>query len=92
MCLIMTLAHMLMIDQGSYGVFVTAGVLQGVVNGMAVAQGPAIIYEAVGLDVYPHAMGLVNVMYGVGDVMINIFGGESLFVCVFRQYLTRELF
>lgn len=75
-CLCMTAAHLLMVDQDSYRVIVAICLLESALYGIAMSLGPVMIYEAVGLTKYPNAMALLNVMYGVGDVLVNWLGGE----------------
>lgn len=65
-----------MVDQDSYRVIVAVCLLESAFYGTAMSLGPVMIYEAVGLTKYPNAVALLNVMYGVGDVLVNWLGGE----------------
>lgn len=48
----------------------------GITMGTAAAQTPAIMYEASGLDRYPQGMAMVNVMYGIGELVGALIGGK----------------
>lgn len=58
-----------------YTALVCACVLYGVVYGILVAQGPTIMFEASGPELYPRAMAFMNLCYGVGNFSAGLLGG-----------------
>ncbi|KAL4218099.1 hypothetical protein ACF0H5_022835 [Mactra antiquata] len=75
LCPLIAGGHALVINLTDYWALFFACIIQGTTFGMNISQTPAIMFEVSGLDRYPQAMSLVNLMYGFGNVFSNAFGG-----------------
>ena len=72
-------AHVLVINVYDLGLLIFACMLYGATFGVTVAQAPAIMYEATGLERYPQGMAFLNLAYGVGNFSGGFFGGKYIF-------------
>ena len=52
-----------------------ANLVYGIANGVTVAQEPAIMFEASGIERYPNGIALMNMMYGIGNFVGGVLGG-----------------
>ncbi|KAL4217632.1 hypothetical protein ACF0H5_022374 [Mactra antiquata] len=72
---IVGISHMLVLNFFDYWPLFGANLLYGTAFGVTVAQEPAIMFEASGLERYPKGIALMNLMYGIGNFVGGLLGG-----------------
>ncbi|XP_060598100.1 uncharacterized protein LOC132751904 [Ruditapes philippinarum] len=72
---IVAVSHFLVVSFYDYWPLFGANLLYGISFGITVAQEPAIMFEASGLERYPKGIALMNLMYGLGNFFGGLIGG-----------------
>lgn len=75
---IVAISHLMVLRFYDYWPLFGANLLYGISFGVTVAQEPAIMFEASGLERYTKGIALMNSMYGVGNFAGGVLGGKSL--------------
>ena len=76
LCFISAVLHIIIINLYDYWSLLITCFLLGIAYGTTVAQTPAIMVEATGLEKYTQGMALVNVMIGLGNMIGPLLGGK----------------
>ncbi|XP_052763042.1 uncharacterized protein LOC128205446 [Mya arenaria] len=72
---VVAVGHLLIVNFYDYWPLFWANMLYGTFFGVTVAQEPAIMFEASGLERYPKGIALMNLMYGIGNFVGGLIGG-----------------
>ncbi|XP_053383049.1 monocarboxylate transporter 3-like [Mercenaria mercenaria] len=75
LCVLTAAIHLFVPNVGEVFPLILACLATGIAMGTTAAQAPAIMFEASGLDRYPQGMAMVNVMYGIGEMLGPLLGG-----------------
>ncbi|XP_053383060.1 monocarboxylate transporter 13-like [Mercenaria mercenaria] len=67
--------HMIIISLDQLIALFLFCLLFGCIFGLIFSQAPVVMFEASGLDRYPQACAMMNVMFGIGDVFGPLLGG-----------------
>ena len=76
LCTVSAVLHVTIINLYDYWSILITCFIFGIVFGTTVAQTPAIMFEATGLEKYPQGMALVNIMLGLGNMVGPFLGGK----------------
>ena len=81
-CPMLVLGHTLMILLQTLDKWIfAASLVHGFAYGLLIAFTPVILYDLVGGDMFPQAVSLLNLAFGIGNMMGNFLGGN---ICVFK--------
>lgn len=72
---VVAVSHLMVVNFYDYWPLFGANLLYGISFGVTVAQEPAIMFEASGLERYPKGIALMNLMYGLGNFIGGLIGG-----------------
>ncbi|XP_045182836.2 monocarboxylate transporter 13-like [Mercenaria mercenaria] len=75
LCVIIGGLHAVIINLNNFWALVAACIAYGITFATTGSQIPAIMFESVGLERYPQAMGMANLLCGVGELIGPFLGG-----------------
>ena len=79
----------MIVSMSDYWSLFTASLVYGFAFGMIYAQVPVIMLEVSGVQRYPRAVGLLNLIFGVAELLCGILGGKCLTVIIEYTFMEK---